>query len=182
MLLGLDDSIKLKDHVKKLSIHQDILSIAWVLDKPVRLPVELETIHNIAKDNNIHVRLALARAQIDAALNMNENLQKYTKQKFVAETMERVIFGDLLLEGKFSKNSSSNGNGNTKKTTAKKTKAKPGSAKKNKSKAGTSKKGKVKPGSGKKSNAGSGSKKKKKSATISAIETRKTSSEPGKRS
>ena len=104
-------------HMKKNSISGDILNLAWVLDDPGRLTVMLENIHNIPQEDNILIRLALARVQIDAALSMNENLQKYTKQKFVAETIERLIFGDLLVEGKSSKN---NGNGKEKKIVTRK--------------------------------------------------------------
>ena len=111
MLLGIGEDITLKDHIKKISISEDILNLAWVLDDPSRLTVMLEKIHAIPHEDNILVRLALARVQIDAALSMNENLEKYTKQKFVAETIERMVFGDLLVEGKSSKN---NGNGKEK--------------------------------------------------------------------
>lgn len=116
ILLGLDDSMSLKDFLKKKTVPTDILNIAWVLDEPTRLPIILEIIHAIPNEENMEVRLSLVRAQIDASLRMNENLQKYTKQKFVAETIERLIFGDLMLEGKSSKNSgNSNGRGEGKK-------------------------------------------------------------------
>ena len=111
MLLGLENESDLDNIMKMDAVPSDILNIAWVLDKPTRLPVALKDIYAIERDDNEGVRLALARAQIDAALNLNENLQKYTKQKFVAETIEKMLFGELLLEGKSKKNSSG-GNGN----------------------------------------------------------------------
>ena len=126
ILLGLGEDESITEHLKQQPIPEDILNIAWVLDKPTRLPTVLKTIHAINKEDNIDVRLSLARAQIDAALKMNENLQQYTKQKFVAETIERMVFGNLLVEGKSSKNS--NGNGDQK--TEKKTKGKSAGKKK----------------------------------------------------
>jgi len=135
MLLGLEHPSDLASFIKSNTIPEDILNIAWVLDKPTRLPVALKSIYEISRDDNDTVRLALARAQIDAALHLNENLRKYTKQKFVAETMERMIFGELLLEGKSKKNSrKKNGNdkeGNSqKKRIPKKKSTTAGSAKK----------------------------------------------------
>ncbi len=112
ILLGLEDEESLAAFLKKQTIAEDILNIAWVIDKPIRLPATLGIIHGIKKDDNVEARLALARAQINAALRMNENLQMFNQQKFVAEAMERIIFGNLLVEGKSSKNSNnSNGNG-----------------------------------------------------------------------
>ncbi len=100
VLLGLEDTSQLTDEIKKKSIPEDLLKIAWVLDKPSRLSMILKEIFYISRDNNEDVRLALARAQINAHLKMNENLEKYTQQRFAAETMERLIFGELMLDGK----------------------------------------------------------------------------------
>ena len=116
MLVGLEDQDLLETYLKENIISDDILRIAWVMDKPTRLPVSLEQLYNIKNIENNDVRIPLARAQVDAALRMNENLQKYTKQKYVAETIERLIFGELLLEGKGKKkNNNGNGDGTPKK-------------------------------------------------------------------
>lgn len=100
VLLGLEDTSQLSDHIKNNTISEDLLKIAWVLDKPVRLPMILKDIFYISRENNEDVRLALARAQINGHLKMNENLEKYMQQQFAAETMERLIFGELMLDGK----------------------------------------------------------------------------------
>lgn len=103
ILLGFPEGDTVRSYLKDHTVPPDILTIAWVLDQPTRFPVVLADIHGIARENNTAVRLALARAQINASLRMNENLQMFHEQKFVAETMERMIFGDLLVEGKSSR-------------------------------------------------------------------------------
>ena len=103
MLPGLGDPISLKDYLKKNKISKDILNIALVMDDSSRLPVMIKQIYHIPREGNEEVRLALVRAQIDAALRMNENLQKYMTQRYVAETIEKLIFGELLLDGKAKK-------------------------------------------------------------------------------
>ena len=102
MLLGLGDSVSLKV-LKKNKISKDILNIAQVMDDPSQLPVMIKQIYHIPREGNEEVRLVLVRAQIDAALRMNENLQKYMTQRYVAETIEKLIFGELLLDGKAKK-------------------------------------------------------------------------------
>ena len=81
-------------------ISNDLLNIAYILDKPSRLPIMLREIYHIPGKENEEIRLALARAQIDSLLNMNQNLEKNSTQKYVSETIEKLIFGELLLNGK----------------------------------------------------------------------------------
>jgi len=105
ILLGLEEVQNLKQYLKKNRVSEDILKIAYVIDRPTRLTTMLKEIYHIPHEDNEDVRLALARVQIDAALRMNENLQRYMQLQFVSETIERLIFGELLLDGKTKKES-----------------------------------------------------------------------------
>lgn len=105
ILLGLEEGEDLRKYLKKNRVSEDILKIAYVIDNPTRFTAMLKEIYHIPHENNEEVRLALARVQIDAALRMNENLQRYMQLQFVSETIERLIFGELLLDGKVKKGS-----------------------------------------------------------------------------
>lgn len=71
------------------------LLLAETFDNPYKLPFLLEDICKLEADRSI--RLALLRIQIESDLRMNENIQKYACQRYVAQVIEKLLFGELLL-------------------------------------------------------------------------------------
>lgn len=79
-------------------IHDSILIIAQVVDDPDKLPYFLETIKSLKIDDLEKFRFILLRVQIDSQLHLNENIEKYHKRLFVSQIIEKLIYGELLLE------------------------------------------------------------------------------------
>ena len=79
-------------------IHDNILIIAQVVDDPDKLPYFLETIKSLEIDDIEKFRFVLLRVQIDSQLHLNENIEKYHKRLFVSQIIEKLIYGELLLE------------------------------------------------------------------------------------
>ncbi len=79
-------------------INKDFLVIAEAIDEPNNLPLLLKPLFDISNDNE-DLRLGLARVQIDSKLNMKEDLEAYNTRLFVAETIEKMLYGGLLIEG-----------------------------------------------------------------------------------
>lgn len=78
--------------------------IAKALDNPYELPDLIADIYRLKPEEDL--RLGLIRIQLDSNLRMNENLEFYQKRLYVAESIEKLLFGELLLEkGKESKDS-----------------------------------------------------------------------------
>jgi hypothetical protein len=78
-------------------VDDNILLIAQAIDNPNTFPFILEDIYDMDFDEDI--RLALARIQIDSKLHMHDDLEREQKRLFVSETIENMLFGDLLLDG-----------------------------------------------------------------------------------
>lgn len=70
--------------------------IANALDNPIELPILIEDIYKLEPEEDL--RLGLIKVQLDSNLRMNENLEYYQKRLYVAESIEKLLFGDLLLE------------------------------------------------------------------------------------
>jgi len=79
-------------------IHDNILIMAQVVDDPDKLPYFLETIKSLKIDDLEKFRFVLLRVQIDSQLHLNENIEKYHKRLFVSQIIEKLIYGELLLE------------------------------------------------------------------------------------
>jgi len=79
-------------------INKDFLVIAEALDEPDNFPFLLKPLFEIS-NNDDELRLGLARVQIDSKLNMKEDLEAYNTRLFVAETIEKMLYGGLLIEG-----------------------------------------------------------------------------------
>ncbi|CAG0975857.1 hypothetical protein METP3_01778 [Methanosarcinales archaeon] len=79
-------------------IHDNILIMAQVVDDPDKLPYFLETIKSLEIDDIEKFRFVLLRVQIDSQLHLNENIEKYHKRLFVSQIIEKLIYGELLLE------------------------------------------------------------------------------------
>lgn len=78
-------------------INKGFLLIAEAIDNPNNFPFLLGDIYGIMPDEEI--RLGLARVQVDSKLKMKEDLEAHNTRLFVAEAIEKLLFGDLLIEG-----------------------------------------------------------------------------------
>ena len=79
-------------------IHNNILIIAEVVDEPDKLPYFLEIIKSLEIDDPEKFRFVMLRVQIDSQLHLNEDIEKYHKRLFVSQVIEKLIYGELLLE------------------------------------------------------------------------------------
>jgi hypothetical protein len=82
-----------------LPIHRDIVTS---LENLEQFPLLVEKIYRdtLAFDENAldRLRFALLRLQIFADIHQYENMEKAQKIKYVAQVLEKVIFGSLMLE------------------------------------------------------------------------------------
>jgi hypothetical protein len=82
-----------------LPIHRDIVSS---LDNLEQFPLLLEKIYRdsgaLDEAGLDHLRFALLRLQVFADIHQYENMEKAQKIKYVAQVLEKVIFGSLILE------------------------------------------------------------------------------------
>jgi hypothetical protein len=86
-----------EETIKPRKINKNFLLIAEAIDDPNNFPFLLGGIYNIAHEEEI--RLGLARVQVDSKLKMKEDLEAYNTRLYVAEAIEKLLFGDLIIEG-----------------------------------------------------------------------------------
>ncbi len=79
-------------------VPENIQVIAQVVDDPDSLPYLLETLKYMKIDDMEKFRFVLLRVQIDSQLHLNEDMEKYHKRLFVSQVIEKLIYGELLLE------------------------------------------------------------------------------------
>ncbi len=79
-------------------------TIVRVLDDPDEFPFLLDAIYREAMemgDEDLdRLRFGLLRLQIYADLHRYENTEMMHRMQYVAQVLEKVIFGGLLIEGK----------------------------------------------------------------------------------
>jgi hypothetical protein len=72
------------------------------LEKPLTFPDLLEPVYREAMklddDTLDKFRFSLLRLQLYADIHRNEDLEKATHIKYVAQVLEKVIFGSLVME------------------------------------------------------------------------------------
>jgi hypothetical protein len=90
-------------NIKPRSVKKEFLTVAEALDEPENILFLLKNIYEIPSSNE-DLRLGLARVQIDSKLNMKEDLESYNTRLFIAETIEKMLYGGLLIEGDGKKN------------------------------------------------------------------------------
>ena len=88
LLTGVKNFHELSDNLKL---------IAEAIENPYDFPFVLEDIYDM--DFNDDIRLALVRIQIDSKLHMHKDLEGMQLRLYVAETIEKMLFGELLMEG-----------------------------------------------------------------------------------
>ncbi len=79
-------------------IPENILIIAEAVDGPDKLPYLIEIIKSMQIDDPEKFRFALLRVEIDAELHMNEDIQRYHKRLYVAQVIEKLLYGELFFE------------------------------------------------------------------------------------
>ncbi len=108
-----DEMAKLKDHhfhdpklaellsgkegKKPDKLKKDLRLIGHAIENPMKFPLLVKEVADVKKDRNL--RLALISVQVDADLHMNQDLQKYRERKYIAKTIERILFGDSVMDG-----------------------------------------------------------------------------------
>jgi hypothetical protein len=84
---------------KSLPIYKGIIT---ALENPLAFPDLLEPIYREAMslddDTLDRFRFSLMRLQIWADIHRNEDLEKAMHIKYVAQVLEKVIFGSLIME------------------------------------------------------------------------------------
>lgn len=82
-------------------VPENILTIAEVVDDPDKLPYLIEAIKSMEIGDAEKFRFVLLRVQIDSMLHMNEDIERYQKRLYVAQVIEKLLYGEILLaEGK----------------------------------------------------------------------------------
>lgn len=80
------------------NLPESVLIIAEVVDEPEKLPYLLETIKSMNIEDMEKFRFVLLRVQIDSELHMNEDMERYHKRLYVSQVVEKLLYGELLLE------------------------------------------------------------------------------------
>jgi len=79
-------------------VPENVFIIAEVVDEPDKLPYLIENIKSLKIDDMEKFRFVLLRVQIDSHLHMNEDLEKYMKRLYVSQVVEKLLYGEILLE------------------------------------------------------------------------------------
>ena len=78
---------------KDISSHyQDIPEEMLLLSEVIE-----EAFYTAPIKNEKAFHFALLRVQVDSDLRMHEDIQKYQQRKYVAETLEKLLYGELML-------------------------------------------------------------------------------------
>jgi hypothetical protein len=77
--------------------------IVVCLENPLSFPDLVEPIYreamNLDEETLDHFRFSLIRLELWADIHRNEDIEKAMHIKYVAQVLERVIFGSLVMEG-----------------------------------------------------------------------------------
>jgi len=81
------------------NISEEMLLLSEVIEAPFRLPALLETFYSMKIKNEKAFHFALLRVQVDSDLHMHEDILKYQQRKYVAETLEKLLYAEMMLAG-----------------------------------------------------------------------------------
>ena len=80
------------------SIPKELLILCEILDDPYKLPYFLETYYSMEINDEQAFRFSLLRVQVDSDLRMHEDIQKHQQRSYVAKTIEKLLYRDLMFE------------------------------------------------------------------------------------
>ena len=86
------------DRIKLGDIANELLILCEVLDKPYKLPYLLEKCYSMKINDEQAFRFSLLRVQVDSDLRMHQDIQKHQQRSYVARTIEKLLYRDLMLE------------------------------------------------------------------------------------
>lgn len=84
-------------YAHRQDIPEEMLLLTEVIEEPLKLPYMLDTFYTASIKNEKAFHFALLRVQVDSDLRMHEDIQKYQQRKYVAETLEKLLYGELML-------------------------------------------------------------------------------------
>ena len=84
--------------VEQGNVPGEILLLAKAIDDPYCLPFIIEELDGLEIADEKMFRFALLRVQIESELRMNEDIQMHQRRRYVAQVIEKMIFGELLIE------------------------------------------------------------------------------------
>ncbi|KAF5418308.1 MAG: hypothetical protein C5S45_09195 [Candidatus Methanocomedens sp.] len=87
-----------QESVEQGNVPGEILLLAKAIDDPYCLPFIIEEMDELEIEDENMFRFALLRVQIDSELRMNEDIQMHQRRRYVAQVIEKMIFGELLIE------------------------------------------------------------------------------------
>ena len=81
------------------NIPEEMLLLCEAIEEPLKLPYMLENFYTIQIKNEKAFHFSLLRVQVDSDLRMHQDIQNYQQRKYVAETLEKLLYGELMLGG-----------------------------------------------------------------------------------
>jgi len=87
-----------QESVEQGNVPDEILLLPKAIDDPDCLPFIIEELDGLEIENEKMFRLALLNVQIDSELRMDEDIQIHQRRRNVAQDIEKMIFGELLIE------------------------------------------------------------------------------------
>jgi hypothetical protein len=78
-------------------LSKTILPVIQAIDNPNELPFLIEEINSLKQTDEL--RFALVRVQVHSELHMHADLNKHQKRLYVAQTIEKMLWGELLIDG-----------------------------------------------------------------------------------
>ncbi len=87
-----------QESVEQGNVPDEILLLAKAIDDPGCLPFINEELDGLEIGDKKMFRLALLNVQIDSELRMDEDIQIHKQRRNVAQVIEKMIFGELLIE------------------------------------------------------------------------------------
>ena len=79
-------------------VPKELLILCEILDEPYKLPYLLESYYSMKIGDEQAFRFSLLRVQVDSDLRMHEDIQKHQQRSYVARTIEKPLYRELMLE------------------------------------------------------------------------------------
>ena len=79
-------------------VPKELLILCEILDEPYKLPYLLESYYSMKIGDEQAFRFSLLRVQVDSDLRMHEDIQKHQQRSYVARTIEKLLYRELMLE------------------------------------------------------------------------------------